>query len=384
MFCCLVAAARAEPVRADRLDDARQLIRDGALDQAVTLLREVVQQEPNNAAAHLLLGRAFALLPDATNALASLRRAVELRPSSAETQYTLGTVLARFGNLEAAGEAFERAIALEPGMADAHVGLALLLAQRQQLSAARTHIAKALDAQGRSPASAYSHYLMAQILRQEKQHKRALQHLEAAIDRRADYAEAYVSLGLVKNELLDERGALEAFETAVRLSPDDPIAQAELGGAFLRDSRAEEAVVHLEHAHRLRPADRTAFYNLCRAYQLADRASDAASCFQQLSGRVDAESGQADLSAAEANNQGLDFERRGDLHAALERYRTAVSLSPYNPLLRRNLALALCRLGRWDEGIAELRKVLDANPDDQDAIKALHIAMERVRADRER
>ena len=45
----------------------------------------------------------------------------------------------------------------------------------------------------------------------------------------------------------------------------------------------------------------------------------------------------------------------------------------------RNLALAYCRLGRWDEGIAELKKVLDADPDDQDAIKALYVATEQAR-----
>ena len=367
----------AQPIQ--DLDRGRRLLQEGAVDEAATVLREVVRQQPENAEAHLLLGRALALVPNLSEAIAVLRRATELRPSSAEAQYTLGTALARFADLDAAKPAFERALALEPEFADAHVSLALIFAQRQELAPAREHLTRAIEIQGRSRPAAYSHYLMAQIFRQQGEPQTALRHLAHAIELRPQYAEAYLSEGLIKKRLLEDRGALEAFETAVRLSPDDPAARSELGAAYLRDKRAADAVPHLEHALRLKPADRSTRYDLCRALRIAGRTREARQCAQQLSARILAEAADSDIAAAAENNKGVELEGQGHAAAALERYRTAVDLNPFNTVFRRNLALALCRVGRWEDGILELEKVLDADPDDQEAIRALYIAKEQAR-----
>jgi len=87
-----------------------------------------------------------------------------------------------------------------------------------------------------------------------------------------------------------------------------------------------------------------------------------------------------ELTATQANNAGVDLEKMGNVAAALEKYRAAVRLNPTQIVFRRNLALALCRLGRWNEGIEGLREVLKENPDDVDATKALYIAVENARA----
>jgi hypothetical protein len=38
----------------------------------------------------------------------------------------------------------------------------------------------------------------------------------------------------------------------------------------------------------------------------------------------------------------------------------------------------LCRIGKWQEGIAQLQEVLKQDPDNADAAKALFIAQEEV------
>jgi tetratricopeptide (TPR) repeat protein len=68
------------------------------------------------------------------------------------------------------------------------------------------------------------------------------------------------------------------------------------------------------------------------------------------------------------------------LAAALEKYRSALDLDPLHGGYRRNLALGLCRLGKWEQGIAELREVLKQDPDDEEATKALYIALDKVTA----
>ena len=379
MLIALPPSVRAGP-QAHGTDRGRHLLQQGSIAEAVAVLREVVDRDPDDADAHLLLGRALALVPEPASALAALRRAVALRPSSAEAHYTLGTALARFGQLDPARDAFARALELAPGHAEAHVGLALIFAQGHEPEPARRHLARAIEIHGRSPSAAYAHYLMAQILRQEQRPHEALTHLASAIALRPGYGEAYFSAGSVRRELLDDEGALGAFERAVRLLPDDPAAHAAFGAACLRARRTSEAITHLQHAVRLKPADRSALYDLCRALRVANRVDEARECSRTLSVRIQSEAADADIDAATRNNQGVELEASGNLIGALERYRAAVALNPFNTVFRRNLALALCRLGRWGDGIAELEKVLDADPDDQAAIKALYIAKDQARA----
>jgi tetratricopeptide (TPR) repeat protein len=89
---------------------------------------------------------------------------------------------------------------------------------------------------------------------------------------------------------------------------------------------------------------------------------------------------EADMAAGKLNNEGVELERTGNLLAALDRYRAAIEINPFETSFRRNLALVLCRLERWTEGIAELEAVIEADPNDAAATRALYVALERVRA----
>ena len=74
------------------------------------------------------------------------------------------------------------------------------------------------------------------------------------------------------------------------------------------------------------------------------------------------------------------LEKSGDVRAALAKYRAALDLDPTVYVFRLNYALALCRLGRWQDGIVELREVLRVDPDNANAARALYIALDQTRA----
>ena len=364
----------------DGLDAARKLLAAGDAAGAAALLRTHVASRPTDAAAHLLLGKALALVHEPTEALAALRRAIVLRPDLPDAHYTLGAALARFGDPAGAIPALERALALNPRLAEAHVSLGLVLAQRGMTERAALHFRSALDLLGESAPAARPHYLLAQLLRESGDRDAALTHLAAAIARQPGYFEAYLSQGALRRELGDEAGAMESFQTAARLSPDHPTAAAELGAAYLRAGQAALAIPHLERAVAGLPEDRTARYQLCRALQATGRREEAKACSTALAKRLARNAAGADLTAGQANNDGVALEAAGQLAAALERYRAAVAASPSNIVFRRNLALALCRLDRWTEAIAELEVVLAVSPGDPDATRALSIARERAAA----
>jgi tetratricopeptide (TPR) repeat protein len=361
---------------------ARRLLEAGSNDQAIAILRGVLREEPESGDAHLLLGSALAMVPERSEALKELQRAVELQPASALAHFSLGTVQARFGDPEAAQQSFEKALQLDPGFAEAHVSLAMILGQKKELAAAREHLAQSIRIYGNAPPAAQSHYLLAQILLEQNAPDQALAEVDTAISLRPNYAEAFVAQGLIRKWQHNNTAAIAAFKRAAALAPDNFDAQYELGSAYLRAPDASAAVAPLRQAAALKPDDRSAWYQLCMALQKAGKLEDAKACRQELSTKISAGLATTanELSSTQANNAGVELEKAGNLTGALEKYREAVKLAPKVTVFRRNMALALCRLGRWDEGIAELHEVLKEDPDDAQATKALYIALENARA----
>lgn len=359
---------------------AKELLTTGSGNEAITLLRLVVKQDSSNAEAHLLLGTALALVPRRSEALAELNRAIELRPAFAPGYNTLGMVLGRFAEPDAAREAFEKAISLDPQLTEAHVNLSLVLAQRKEFSLASEHLARAIQLEGNSPVAGYWHYLKGKIYYEQDMPQEAIKEFEEAIKLGPNYAEAYLSLGIISRRSSDSAGALRAFQKAVEFAPQNPVARYSLGAEYLSHGKSTSAIEHLREAARLQPQDRAVLYSLSRALRNTGQVKQS----RMIETRLREILQSADqvrtktLEATRLNNDGVELEKSGKLSAALEKYRSALELDPLHGGYRRNLALGLCRLGQWEQGIAELREVLRQNPNDEETTRALYIAVEQA------
>jgi len=363
------------------LERARKLVSVGSFDKAEAMLRQTIAADPSNIDARVLLGKTLALQGVRGEAIAQLAEAVRLNPSSATAHNESGMVLSRFVEVRAARQEFERALELDPGLAEAHVNLSLVLAQAGELAAAGDHLDRAIELQGSRREAAYAHYLRAKIWAAQGQIDKAMDELERAVHLRPDYAEAWSDLGGMRRLALESAGAIEALQRAVALKPDDAVAQYRLGQLYLQDGHAFMAVEHLKQALFYTPNDRATLYNLMLALRKAGRAEDTKPIekrlaeLQQQSDRASA----VGFAASDLNSEGIHLERSGDIRAALAKYRAALDLDPTGFGFRLNYALALCRLGRWQDGIVELREVLRLDPDNADAAKALYIAVDKAK-----
>jgi len=312
------------------MERAKQMLDAGSKDQAITLLRKILREDPDNADGHLLLGTALALVPERSEAIGELQRAVELRPTSAMAHFALGTAQAGFADFDPARKMFEKVIQLDPAFGNAHVSLAVILGQQNQLASAREQLLQAIKIQGNSPPAARSHYLLAQVLAEHGELDNALQQLLIATSLRPNYAEAYLAQGLIRRKQLNEVEAINAFKKAVALSPQDFDAQYQLGAACLRVGDTSQAIVHLRQASKLKPGDRSTLYQLCRALKEGGGAEETQACEQELSvaTKVGLEVTANLLTATQSNNEGVELEKAGNLAAALEKYSAAVSLDP--------------------------------------------------------
>jgi tetratricopeptide (TPR) repeat protein len=364
------------------LERSRELVSAGSFDKAEAMLRQTIAADPSNIEARVLLGKTLALQGVRGEAIEQLAEAVRLNPSSATAHNEFGMVLSRFVEVRAARQEFERALELDPGLAEAHVNLSLVLAQAGELAAARDHLDRAIELQGNNPKAAYSHYLRAKIWASQDQIDKAMVELERAVHLRRDYAEAWSDLGGMRRLALDSAGAIEALQRAVALKPDDALAQYRLGQLYLQDGHAVKAVEHLKQALFYAPNDRATLYNLLLALRKTGRLEEAKPIekrMAELQHQTDRAS-EVGFAASDLNSEGIQLERSGDIRAALAKYRAALDLDPTGFGFRLNYALALCRLGRWQDGIVELREVLRLDPDNADAAKALYIAVDKAKA----
>ena len=363
----------------DGMARARQLLAGGALEKAISVLRGILEQNPKNVDARILLGSALALVPRRSEAIIELRRAIELRPDSAPLYNALGMALARFAELDTARKAFENALEFDPGLVDARVNLTLVLGQLKEFDLAVEHITRAIELQGDSPASAYSHYLKGRLHDKQNMTVEALEEFEKAVRLRPRFAQAYVELGTARAKMSDER-ALGAFEKAVDLGPDNANAHYLLGREYLRKRRVAEATEHLREAARLKPNHRAVLYNLARALRKGGLSDESKGVEKKLSEilRSSARATQHAMLITSLGNEGVELEKSGNVTGAIEKYAAALELDPLHSGFRLNLGLALCRLSRWEEGIEELREAIRIHPDNQEATRALYIALERA------
>jgi protein O-GlcNAc transferase len=377
MVCASLAMAQKPAV-----ETAWQLIAQGKRDQAVTLLRDLIKADPRNADARLLLGSVMMENGQRSESIAQLTEAVRLRPKSAEAHNALGEAYIAFGEATAARPEFERAVELDPRHAQAHVNLAAILLEQGEAQRAIPHLDQAIRLFGPRPDAADPHYLRAKIYSEERDAAKAVSELQQAVELRPDFAEAWSDLGEARKSLSDDKGALSAFRRAVVLSPEDPVAQARIGSQLLDTGAAHEAVAHLDEAVRLDPKNQSALNALQRALRQDGQLERAEAAKKKLAELIrDRDEGDQKLvTALEINNRGAELEKAGDVRGALEKYRAAMELLPEHAGIRVNLAVALLKLGNWEEGVSQMRQALRRDPSNTQVQKALEDALAQAKA----
>lgn len=363
------------------MDQARRLFNAGSYDRAAQILRSEIEAHSQNADAHLLLGQIYALQGQRTDAIDQLTRAIELEPNSSEAYNILGTALDRFAEFDEARKAFEQAVALDPHMIEAHINLAMCLAESGDLKSAAGQLTTAIQLHPVGPSAAHAHYLLAKIY-QDQDSKRAIDELVISARLNPSDEQTWLELGGMRDAVGDQPGALAAFLHAVALTPRDPEAQYQLGSEYLAAGDARSAVTHLELARKSMPKPTLALlYKLDRSLRKIDDAQEAEKVRDEAKALLtqDSEANAHFQQAEGLEHDGLSLQDGGDLAGALKKFKAALEINPQDNRFRYNYALALCHADHWQEGIAELNEVLENDPGNIDARRALFIAKDKAK-----
>ena len=380
---CLLTGAMLLLAQRPPVEEAWNLLAKGERVKAVQVLQNIIKANPRDATARLVLGSLLAEAGERMEALAQLGEAVRLRPRSAEAHHALGEALRRFGEGGPARSEFEKAVALDLKFAQARVDLGLALLEAREFKLGAVHLDRAILLLAKKPDAAYPKYLRAKIYTENSEVAQAAAELNGAVALRPDFAEAWSDLGVARKALLDDAGALMAFQKSVETDAENAVAQYRLGAEYLRQGHARQAVVHLQSAHRRNPADQSTLNSLLLALRQDGQLEESKRIKEKLAEvlrNIDQES-QGAFAALRLNNEGAALEKAGDLRGAREKYREGLALDPTHIGIRANFAVASLRLGQWAEGLSQLREALRREPGNAPVKAALEDALRQAPAE---
>ncbi len=170
----VVTTSKVKPIA--RFDTAIDLFSRGVTleehpsthDEAIRTYLQVLEIEPDHAAAHINLGTLYYNRQDFVSAERHYRLAVESDPRYALAYFDLGNVLDETGRFSEAVAAYRTAIQLAPTYADAHYNLALALERLQQPRQALRHWKTYLKLDNTGPWAVHARNQIARILEGDK------------------------------------------------------------------------------------------------------------------------------------------------------------------------------------------------------------------------
>jgi tetratricopeptide (TPR) repeat protein len=215
----------------------------------------------------------------------------------------------------------------------------------------------------------------------ERRYEAALDAYEHAIALDPNDAERYSEKGSALFELKRYQEALAAYERSLELDPHDHTAHYHKGLSLWELGRDEEALAAYEHAIQLYPSwavlqnARGDILRKLRRYDEALAAYGQAITLEEHDTHTD-----NDAAALYYNNKGcvlLDLERRGE---SLDAYEQAIKLNPDYGIAYRNKGDVLYEMIQHTGAYIAYKKAIDLNPDDAYALQGLgDVLMQRRR-----
>lgn len=235
----------------DKAARAGQLLLTGALDDADSLLREILADSPEHSHALHLAGLVEHRRGRNAEAVALLKRALELDPRDVAAHNSCGEAYRALGQLKSAEACFRQALQLSPSLSEAHLNLGLTLWAAGQRAEAATCFRNAIVLRPDSPKA---HFYLGRLELEDENPRQAEQYLRRTLELRADYGEAsfYLGRALAIQGRIPEAAA--AFERALTDQPTLAAAHFEAARAAFELNDQERASEGLKKAMALDPS----------------------------------------------------------------------------------------------------------------------------------
>ena len=319
-----------------KLSEARRLENEGDYPQAIALLEDHLQREPDEDEARALLAWLYAVTGNRERAVETYRSLLRRRSDDADLHNSLGALLFKERELEEAKHELETAVSLDPSLVMAHYNLGLLKFEEGELEGAVRSLHRAIEL---DPSKSHYHFSLARAYR-------------------ASYRFAE---------------AADSFRAGLTLSPPpdvDRTARLELALTLKHDGRLNDSETELRALLSAHPADGEALFQLGRLYLAMSRYPDAEEAFRKLTRESPANPPAHFM-------LGLVSYREDALDQALASFRRLLELSPGHAEARYYAGMTLLKLGDRPAAREAFEETLRIDPEHVSAIYNLGLLLAR-------
>ena len=162
--------------------------------------------------------------------------------------------------------------------------------------------------------------------------------------------------------------AIEAYNKAVAIKPNNAEAYYNIGNVFKSQGKLEEAIEAYNKAVGIKPDDAEAYLNMGVALREQGKLEKAIEAYNKVLAL------KPDYADA-YYNMGNALEEQGKLEEAIEAYNKALTLKPDYTEAYSNMGVALKDQGKLEEAIEAYNKALAIKPDDAEAYLNMGVAL---------
>lgn len=222
------------------LRKARAAVEAGAFEQAVPVLKGILQTHPQSSDVHLLLGETLAEVGKTDEAIAVLEKGRTVSPHNVALLFALGDACFEAHRIEQALEAYRAIVALAgDGVADALVSIGLVSFQQEQTAEAIRYYREAL---AHDPESVFALNSLGDALFAQGDADEALKCYRRVIELDPDDAQAHYNLAELYYDLERLEEAAAECRAALALDPELSFAYLTLGNICLDQEQTREAL----------------------------------------------------------------------------------------------------------------------------------------------
>ncbi len=331
-------------------------IQSRRFDEARASLLEVLNSAPDHKDALNLLGDLEYSSGRLAESAALLERSLRSDPEQAAVWLRLGEVHEDLERAAEAEESFGRAVQLKPDLVEAHYNRARLLRLLGKRADAVNSLDQALQLPPPTPKLlAQMLQLLALLQNEVGDPVAALATLDHALTVAPDRAALHHNRGVVLQRLVRPAEALAAYDTAIRMGADGAEVHYNRGNSLQSLGRSDEALASYRLALARDPQHQLSLYDVSR---LRWRRGDEA-----FTSELDAAARAAPTSAVAPGIKGGLLLRAERYREAAEAFGQACALADTTPGYFDGLGQALCRLGRFEEGLAAHRRAIELLPE---------------------
>lgn len=308
--------------------------REGYVDKSIKLLERAVQLDPQSAVSYAGLAEAYYL---------KNRENPDPQWQKLTASYA------------------EKAVSLDSYLASAHIAQGLAKIQSGDSAEAEKELRKAADL---DPKSAVPHFWLAYMYDKTEKGSLAVPELKAGLQDDPKDWRLYMEQGLNAYQAASYKDAVQNWEQALRLEPDNTLALRDLGAAYHKLERDDDAAAALQRALEIKPSA-DAYNNLgtIRFYQ--GHYADAVPAFEKT---VQLGSNSFDnwgnLGDAYRWTPGNQAKAKQAYQTAIRLVREEIAKHPDQLDLRADLAMYLAKSGDKQNALQELKTVEQANSKD--------------------